>query len=93
MIIGTLELELRFSKPQSLKEKRTILKSLIMRIRNQFNVAIAEVDGMDLWQASSLVVAAVGRETKQVNEVLDRVTNFIQSLRDVEIMNHSLSIF
>lgn len=64
-----------------------------MRIRNQFNVAIAEVDGMDLWQASSLVVAAVGRETKQVNEILDHVTDFIRSLREVEITNHSLSIF
>ena len=93
MIIGTLELELRFPQPQSLKEKRTILKSLVTRIRNQFNVAIAEVDGMDLWQASSLVVAAVGKETKQINEILDHVTNFIQSLHDVEITNHSLSIF
>lgn len=92
MIIGTLELELRFPRPQSLKEKRTILKSLVTRIRNRFNVTVAEIDGMDLWQVSSLVVAAVGRETKQVNEVLDHVTNFVESLRDVEITNHFLSI-
>ena len=92
MIIGALELELRFSEPQSLKEKRMILKSLVTRIRNQFNVAIAEIDGMDLWQTSSLAIAAVGRETKQVNEVLDRVTNFAESVRGVEIINHSLSI-
>ena len=93
MVIGTLELELRFSKPQSLKEKRMILKSLVTRIRNQFNVTIAEIDGMDLWQTSSLAIASIGRETKHVNEILDHVTDFIWSIRDVEIIDHSLSIF
>lgn len=92
MIIGTLELQLRFPEPQSLKEKRMVLKSLLTRMRSQFNVSVAEVDGMDLWQTSSLAVAAAGRETKQVNEVLDRVQNFIESIHGVEIMNHSLTI-
>ncbi len=92
MIIGTLELEPWFSQPQSLKEKRVILKSLVTRIRNQFNAALAEVDGMDLWQTSSLAVAAIGRETKQVNEILDYVTNFIHSVHGVEIVNHFLTI-
>ncbi len=92
MIIGTLELNLRFPGPQSLKEKRMILKSLVTRIKNQFNIAIAEVDGMDLWQSSTLAVAAVGRETKQINEVLDLVVNFINSVHGVELTDHSLTI-
>ncbi len=92
MIIGTLELELRFSEPQSLKEKRVILKSLVTRIRNQFNVSVAEVDGMDLWQTSTLAIATAGRETKFINEILDRVMDFIRSVREVEITNQSLCI-
>jgi len=92
VIIGTLELELRFSEPQSLKEKRVILKSLVTRIRNQFNVSVAEVDGMDLWQTSTLAIATAGRETKFINEILDRVMDFIRSVREVEITNQSLCI-
>ena len=69
-----------------------ILKSLVTRMKNQFNVAVAEVDGMDLWQSSVLAVAAIGRETKPVNEVLDRVINFVESGHDIQITDHSISI-
>ena len=93
MIIGTLQLELRFFQPQSLKEKRMLLKSLVTRIRNQFNVSIAETDGMDLWQTSSLAIAAVGGETKHVNQILSHVAGFIKTERDIEIMKERMEFF
>ena len=93
MIIGTLQLELRFFAPQSLKEKRMLLKSLLDRVRKQFNVSIAELDGMDLWQSSVLAIAAVGGETKRVNQILDYVAEFIKSQRDIEIMKQQMEFF
>ena len=90
VVIGTLQLEIRFSEPQSLKEKRMLLKSLVTRIRSQFNVSIAEVDGMDLWQASVLAIACVGKEQKHVNQTLDYVANFVSESRDLEITRQQL---
>ena len=93
MVIGTLQLELHFPQPQSLKEKRVILKSLVSRIQNVFNVSIAEIDGMDLWQASVLAVAAVGRETRRVNQILDRLIEFVRAEQGVEIMRQHMEFF
>ena len=62
MTIAVLQLEIRFPEPQSLKEKRMILKSLLRRMRNRFNVAVAEIEGKDLWQRRHLAIASVSRE-------------------------------
>ena len=62
-----------------------LLKSVLSRIRNQFNVAVAEIDGMDLWQKSVLALATVAREQKQVNQILDHILDFVHSERGLEI--------
>lgn len=92
MVIGIRQLDLHFPAPQSLKEKRMILKSLMTRIRQQYNVAIAELDGMNLWQKSTLAVVTVGSEKKFVNQVLDRALEIIKNDREVEVMKESLEI-
>ena len=70
-----------------------MLKSLVDRVRKQFNVSIAELDGMDLWQASVLAIAAVGRETKRVNQILSRVGEFIKNEHELEITKEHLEFF
>lgn len=86
-------MELRFFNPQSLKEKRVLPQSLVSRIRKQFNVAIAEVDGMDLWQRATLAIATVGGETKRVNQILNYVQKFIREERGIEIMKEQMELF
>lgn len=93
MVIGTLQLELRFFDPQSLKEKRMLLKSLTDRIRRQFNVSVAEIDGMDLWQASTLAVAAVAGESKRANQILSQVVHFVGEQHGMDLMKHKLEFF
>ena len=93
MIIGALQLDLHFPEPQSLKEKRMLLKSLTDRIRRQFNVSVSEIDGMDLWQKTTLAIAAVGSQTKFINGVLDRVTDFIHSQHRLEVTRQELEFF
>ncbi|MBI4358734.1 MAG: DUF503 domain-containing protein [Candidatus Omnitrophica bacterium] len=93
MIIGTLQLELHFPKPQSLKEKRMILKSLVTRMRKRFNVSVAELDGMDLWQSSLVVVVAVGGEKKFVDQTLNYVADFVRAERETEMTNQRIEIF
>ena len=60
MLIGTLELALRFPEPQSLKEKRMILKSLVVRLRNRFNVSVAEIVGWIFGRRAALQLQQSG---------------------------------
>ena len=69
-----------------------ILKSLIARMRRQFNVSICETDGMDLWQKSSLLFAAAGRERTNVNQTLDFVLDYLDRERNIEIIRQEMEL-
>ena len=91
MIIGLLELELRFPEAQSLKDKRMVLRSLSDRIRNKFNVSVAEVDGGDAHHHGTMGVAHVSNEQKFSNQVLSQIVNLVERERDVELVDYQLS--
>jgi len=54
MNIGVCKVKLRLPENLSLKGKRRVLKSITARVRNKFNVSVAEIDDNDLWQLSTL---------------------------------------
>jgi hypothetical protein len=56
MPIAYLTLELRIEGAHSLKDKRQVVRSLKDRLRNSFNISIAEIDVTDLWQRATLGV-------------------------------------
>ena len=88
MVVGTLQLKLHFPDPQSLKEKRSILKSVLTRTRQAFNVGLAELDGMDLWQYSLIAAVCVGRERKEVEKLLDQVREFFDREEHLQVIEH-----
>ena len=73
---------------QSLKEKRVVLKSLKTRVRNKFNVSIAELDGMDKWQVATLGFAMIGTDNRRVNSSLENLLSFIDKFDNMEICDH-----
>ncbi len=87
MIICRCRVELRLYSPNSLKEKRRILKSLIERLKNRFNISIAEVADNDLWQVAVIGMAAVAKDSVFANEVMNKVVDFIDNFDSVEIIN------
>ena len=93
MTIGVMRLDLRFPLPQSLKEKRMLLKSLTDRVRKQFNVAVAELDGMDVWQSSLIALAAVGADSARVHQILSHAVDFIRAQRNLEVVKEHLELF
>jgi hypothetical protein len=92
MRIGGLRVELFISDSTSLKHKRAVLKSIKDRIRNNFNVSIAEIGDNDKWQKSILGIAAVGNEKKFVNGILDKVLDFIRQNGEVQVLNFEMEI-
>ena len=76
-IVGLLSLELHFFGARSLKDKRTVLRSVKDRVR-KLNVSIAEVDHLDLWQRARLCVVVVGQSQAGVEQSLDAVVEEIE---------------
>jgi len=81
MHIGTCTIGLYIPVAGSLKEKRQVVKSLIARVRNKFNVSIAEVDGQDRWQNAVLGVACVSSSQEYAHGQLEAVVRFIEDER------------
>ena len=90
MIVGICVIELYIPPTGSLKGKRQVLQSMKVKIKNKFNVAIAEVGELDLWQKAVLGVTTVANDIRFVNEVMDKVVDFISSNPQVEVVRHQL---
>jgi uncharacterized protein YlxP (DUF503 family) len=93
MFVGVGQVELFIPDSGSLKSKRFVLKSIKTKIRNKFNVSIAEIENNDKWQRSSLGFAVVSNDRKIVDSTLNQVKNFIESDFRVEVIDHSIEIF
>ena len=85
MVVGVAKLSLRLHGNQSLKGKRKVIKSICERVRQRFNLAVAETDSQDLWQAAELGIVAVGNEGRYIESKLDKAINFVEDLQLAEI--------
>ena len=93
MNVGICKIKLRLPENMSLKSKRQVLKSITIRVRNKFNVSVAEVDDQDLWQLATLGICHVSNDQRHTNEVLSKVVDFIVNSRfEIEMLNYEIEI-
>lgn len=86
MHIGTARVALYLDGNHSLKGKRIVVKSVVQRIRNRFNVAVAEIDTQDAWHVATLGIVCVSDDPRHSNEMLSKVIDFVESQRlDAEV--------
>lgn len=76
--LGLLTVELRFAGSQSLKDRRSIMNSVKERVRQRFNVSVAEADFGDKWQRGGLIVSCAGTNSNRVEEVFRTVIAFLE---------------
>ncbi|MBI3011335.1 MAG: DUF503 domain-containing protein [Candidatus Omnitrophica bacterium] len=86
MVIGLLQVEVHLPRSHSLKEKRSILKSLRDQLRGRFNVAVAELEANEMWQRATLGVSTVGENRAHVEGLLRHVTAWLRETRFVELI-------
>ena len=86
MHVAAVTVELRIRDMHSLKEKRRVVKSIIADIGKSHPVAIAEVDHQDLWQRSTLGIAAISTSPGQVERMLRSINNDLDARDDVELL-------
>ena len=92
MVVGVLRLTLYLPENHSLKGKRGVLRKIKARVRNEFNVSVAESDGHDLWQKAVLGFSQVGTDAVYVEGTMQKVVRFIDGLHVAEVGEDEIEV-
>ena len=93
MHVGICKLTLHLPEASSLKEKRQASRSLTDRLRNKFNVAVAEVEDADLRQRLTLGVCCVSNDRGHADSMLTAVVNYVEESRlDLDLVDVRVEI-
>ena len=77
----------------NLKDKRRVARSLTARLRNQFNVAVAEVDHNDLWQRLTIGVCCVSNDTAHAHEMMSKIVSFVEEFsNDLVLLDYETEL-
>ncbi|HAT4279712.1 ylxp-like protein [Clostridium perfringens] len=87
MRVLNLKITLRAYWVHSLKEKRMVVKSIVQRLKNKFNVSVGEVHEQDIHQIIVIGISAVCGDQKQVDSTLENLIDFVEENTDAEIIN------
>jgi uncharacterized protein YlxP (DUF503 family) len=91
MVVGVCTLELSMPGTASLKDKRQIVKSLIARLRNEFNISVAEVGAQDQWQWAVIGVTCVSGDRDYAQGLLSRVVSWVENSRlDCDLADYAV---
>ena len=81
MVIATCEIRLQLEGIFSLKDKRRIVKSILARLPQQFNIAVAEVDCQDVWGTAVIGLVTVGTDASYLHGRLEKAVEWIETHR------------
>lgn len=87
MIIAAMTVSLHAPWAHSLKEKRMEVRSLLARIRDQFNVSAAEVGTQDVHQTITIGIATIAAHGAQADSILDNVLHFIEANTEAQVVS------
>ena len=93
MAIGLVTLEIHIADAHSLKDKRQVLRSLKDRLREHFNVAVAELDHQDLWQRSVVGVVGISGEDAHLSETMAAVLEESEQVLGRSLISHEIEYF
>jgi uncharacterized protein YlxP (DUF503 family) len=90
IVVGLCTLDLTIPEANSLKDKRSVLKSMLEGMRNRFNVSAAEVEHQDTWRRATVGIACVSNNQIFSNQVLNKVLDWVESNPRVYVTNVEL---
>lgn len=92
MIVGAAVVELHVHGSQSLKQKRGVVRSIVQRLRNRFNVSVAEIGGQGTWQMAVLGVVSTGSDRKYVRGQLEKALAYVEELHLAEVTGSDVEL-
>ncbi|MEN8183406.1 MAG: DUF503 domain-containing protein [Myxococcota bacterium] len=92
MVVGVALVEIQVHGSQSLKQKRGVVRSISSRVRQRFNLAVAEVGGQGTWQRAVLGLTTLGNDGGTVRGVLDRAVRYVEELHLGEVTGSEVEL-
>ena len=92
MLVGSLKVRLLVRESQSLKDKRQVVRSVKDRLRNAFNVSVAEVEAEDHRQMAVLGMAMVSNEAASIRLAFDQIVQALRVHPVAEFIDHEVEI-
>ncbi len=93
MHIASLQVELEITDALTLKDKRQVIRSLLDRIRNRFNVSAAEVGKNDSVRYAELAAVGVSNDRRFLDRVMGKLLDLIESEPRVMLLEQDLEFF
>ena len=93
MVTVVLKVRLDIPGVGSLKEKRRIIKSLLTRLRNNFNISISEVGDNDFIRSAMIGAAVVTNDTSFGHQVMSQVVNKIEANSDIVMTEYNTEVY
>lgn len=93
MVIAVCTLKLYLAGNGSLKEKRSRLKPLLVRLRREYNISAAEIDDHDHWQSATIALAAVGIDNGYLHGLMEKIVRWIEtSPFDIQLVDYQIEL-
>lgn len=95
MRVLVIKINLRANWVHSLKEKRMVVKSLIKKLQNKFNVSVSEIENQDIHQLITIGVCSISLSQSQSDSILENIISFVEENTDAEIIEieHDISLY
>lgn len=91
MLVGLCQLTLRLHTTHSLKDKRSLIKGLISRLRNKLNAGVAEVDAQDIWGKAVIALSTVSTSEAVIREVFRHAESIAEQFPGIEVIDTYIS--
>ncbi len=91
MRVAALRVEIRLPTPQSLKEKRSVLRPVIEGMRRLGSFSVAEVDHHDDWQRATVGVAVVAPDGRGLDMQISKLRRYLDSRLEIEVFDVFMS--
>lgn len=88
--MGVLVVDIYIPESNSLKDKRSVLKRLKDRIRNKFNVSVAEVDDHDIWRRAKIGIAHISSNGRFSGQELQKVAKFLEDDFQIQVLDYEM---
>jgi uncharacterized protein len=90
MPVGLLTIEIQLPYSHSLKEKRSVLRKVVTRLRNRFNVSVAELDHQDVWQRATVGIVSISGSQPLLESLLQQVLAETEKTLGQDVVQYSI---
>lgn len=93
MWIGLVHIKLHLYTPNTLKEKRSIIKKLFSQLRKDFNVSTCEMGYQDTKRKAEIGIVHISNDQKEGNSLLNRLVNSLEKIPNIFVEDYKIDLF